>query len=52
MKLGRKSTTRLLKDPVVRAFWQEEYAGYERRFRLEAIAPLQNKIGRLLPMPP
>jgi hypothetical protein len=37
-----------IRDPVVRAFWREEYAGYERRFRLEAIAPLQNKIGRLL----
>ena len=37
-----------VRDPVVRAFWREEYAGYERRFRLEAIAPLQNKIGRLI----
>src|SRR6185503_2469420 len=37
-----------LRDPVVRAFWQEEFAGYERRFRLEAIAPIENKVGRLL----
>lgn len=35
-------------DPVVRAFWRDEYARYDRRFRLEAIAPIQNKIGRLL----
>jgi hypothetical protein len=42
-KVGRK-----VKDPVVRAFWREEYARYERRFRLEAIAPIQNKVGRLL----
>jgi hypothetical protein len=41
-----------VKDPVVRSFWQEEYARYERRFRLEAIAPLQNKIGRLLASAP
>lgn len=44
----RERVTAKVRDPVVRAFWREEYAGYERRFRLEAIAPLQNKIGRLL----
>ena len=41
-----------VKDLVVRTFWQEEYALYERRFRLEAIAPIQNKIGRLLASAP
>lgn len=44
----RERVTAKIQDPVVRAFWREEYAGYERRFRLEAIAPLQNKVGRLL----
>jgi len=44
----RERVTAKVKDPVVRAFWRDEYARYERRFRLEAIAPLQNKIGRLL----
>ncbi len=44
----RERVTARIKDPVVRAFWREEYARYERRFRLEAIAPIQNKIGRLL----
>ena len=44
----RERVAAKVRDPVVRAFWREEYAGYERRFRLEAIAPLQNKIGRLL----
>lgn len=44
----RERVASKVRDPVVRAFWQEEYASYERRFRLEAIAPLQNKIGRLL----
>lgn len=44
----RERLSAKVRDPVVRAFWREEYAGYERRFRLEAIAPLQNKIGRLL----
>jgi hypothetical protein len=44
----RERVTSRVKDPVVRGFWREEYARYERRFRLEAIAPIQNKIGRLL----
>jgi hypothetical protein len=44
----RERVTSKVRDPVVRAFWRDEYARYERRFRLEAIAPLQNKIGRLL----
>ena len=37
-----------VRDPIVRAFWRDEYARYEKRFRLEAIAPIQNKVGRLL----
>jgi type IV secretory system conjugative DNA transfer VirD4/TraG family protein len=44
----RERVTAKVRDPVVRAFWQDEYTRYERRFRLEAIAPIQNKIGRLL----
>src|SRR4051794_15682021 len=35
-------------DPVVRAFWLNEYAGYGERFRAEAISPIQNKIGKAL----
>jgi hypothetical protein len=48
----RERVTVRVRDPVVRAFWREEYARYERRFRLEAIAPIQNKIGRLLASAP
>lgn len=44
----REKVAAKVRDPVVRAFWQEEFAGYERRFRLEAIAPIENKVGRLL----
>jgi type IV secretory system conjugative DNA transfer VirD4/TraG family protein len=44
----RERLTARVRDPVLRAFWREEYARYDRRFRLEAIAPIQNKIGRLL----
>jgi hypothetical protein len=39
---------RQIKDPFIRAFWTEEYAGYDPRFQREAIAPIQNKIGQFL----
>ena len=42
---------RRCQDPVVRAFWQTEYAAYDPRFRNEAIAPIQNKIGAFLANP-
>lgn len=35
-------------DPVVRSFWINEYAGYNDRFRAEAISPIQNKVGKAL----
>lgn len=38
-------------DPVVRAFWLTEYAAYDLRFRNEAIAPIQNKVGAFLANP-
>lgn len=38
-------------DPVVRAFWLNEFAGYGDNLRAEAIAPIQNKIGKALMAP-
>jgi hypothetical protein len=38
-------------DPVVRAFWLTEYVAYDSRFRNEAIAPIQNKVGAFLANP-
>ena len=38
-------------DPIVRSFWVNEYAGYSMSFRTEAIAPIQNKIGKVLMVP-
>jgi hypothetical protein len=38
-------------SPQVRAFWLREYEGYPPRFRAEAIAPLQNKVGAFLADP-
>lgn len=37
-----------IKDPVVRAFWVSEYEEWQDRFRNEAIAPIQNKVGQFL----
>lgn len=37
-----------LKDPVVKAFWVHEYEQWQERFRNEAIAPIQNKVGQFL----
>lgn len=38
-------------DPIVRSFWLNEYAGYSPNFRAEAIAPIQNKVGKALTVP-
>ncbi len=35
-------------DPVVKSFWIDEYSKYPDRFQAEAIAPIQNKVGRFL----
>ena len=37
-----------VKDSFVKAFWAEEYEHYDPRFRREAIAPVQNKLGQFL----
>lgn len=37
-----------LEDPVVKSFWVNEYAAWNERFRNEAIAPIQNKVGQFL----
>jgi hypothetical protein len=38
-------------SPHVRDFWLREYENYPPRFRAEAIAPLQNKVGAFLADP-
>ena len=37
-----------VKDPVVKAFWLNEFESWQERFRNEAIAPIQNKVGQFL----
>ncbi len=40
-----------VKDPMLRSFWNEEFAGYDHRFRQEVIAPIQNKVGQIFLAP-
>ena len=39
------------RDPFVRAFWANEFDQWDRRYRLEAIAPIQNKLGQFVSVP-
>lgn len=47
-KAYRKKILANVKDPIVLAFWEGEYEGYDPKFRNEAIAPIQNKVGQFL----
>lgn len=38
-------------DPVVKSFWVDEFAKYPDRFMVEAVAPIQNKVGQFLTSP-
>lgn len=44
----RDDVVRHIEDPVVRGFWTDEFANYTDRQRVEAIAPIQNKVGQFL----
>jgi hypothetical protein len=44
----RAKVIRQIKDPFIKAFWAEEYENYDERFKREAIAPIQNKIGQFI----
>lgn len=44
----RRWVLRQVGDPMVRAFWVNEFELYDPRFMREVIAPIQNKVGQLL----
>lgn len=44
----RDNVIKHIEDPVVRNFWTDEFANYTDRQRVEAIAPIQNKVGQFL----
>lgn len=47
----RKKIVDRLKDPVVRAFWANEFARYTQRYEVEATAAIQNKVGQFISAP-
>ncbi len=47
----RKKITDHLEDRLVKSFWEDEYANWSEKYRTEAIAAIQNKIGQLLSVP-
>jgi len=47
-KIYRRKVVKALTDPVIKAFWQNEFANYPDRYMTEAVAPIQNKIGQFL----
>ena len=47
-KKYRKKIVDGCKDPMVKSFWIEEFANYAEKYRTEAVAPIQNKVGQFL----
>lgn len=41
----QKEVVSRVTDPVVRNFWDKEYASWNEKFRTEAVAPILNKVG-------
>lgn len=44
----RKKIVRELHDPVLKDFWEKEYARMPDRLKAEAISPIQNKVGQFV----
>ncbi|MFW0837836.1 MAG: type IV secretory system conjugative DNA transfer family protein [Candidatus Komeilibacteria bacterium] len=44
----RRKVVGQVTDPVVKSFWIDEYEKYKGNFQVEAIAPIQNKVGAFL----
>ncbi|MBI5913489.1 type IV secretion system DNA-binding domain-containing protein [Candidatus Azambacteria bacterium] len=47
----RKKAIENVTDPVVRQFWVDEFGKYSSKFEVEAVAPIQNKVGQFLTNP-
>ncbi len=45
-KVFRKNIVNQVSDPVIKAFWTQEYAAYQQKYEQEATAAIQNKIGQ------
>jgi len=47
----RKKVVDKLSDPMVKAFWLQEFARYTQRYEVEATAAIQNKVGQFISAP-
>jgi len=47
----RKKVVERITDPVVKAFWVNEFARYTQRYEVEATAAIQNKVGQFISAP-
>jgi len=47
----RRKIIQKITDPTIKSFWLQEFAHYPDRFREEAIAPIQNKVGQFISAP-
>lgn len=47
----RKEVISKITDPVVKAFWEQEFARYTDKFMTEAGAAIQNKVGQFISNP-
>jgi len=47
----REKVVSKVTNSMVRSFWEDEYANWSEKYRTEAIAAIQNKIGQLLTTP-
>lgn len=47
----RKKVVDRLEDPVLKSFWENEFANYTDRLKAEAISPIQNKVGQFVASP-
>ncbi len=47
-KKYRKRVLAKVTDPVIKSFWNVEFASYTEKYAQEAVAPIQNKIGQFL----
>jgi len=47
----RAKVVEKITDPVIKAFWTQEFARYTQRYEIEATAAIQNKVGQFISAP-
>lgn len=44
----KRVVTEYVKDPVIKSFWEQEFAKMPDKLKAEAISPIQNKVGQFV----